>query len=79
MAINDIALLAKRDGADVTNVPQKPMTFNSIVTELERLKVLIPSELDPSSVSPKPSSETSKVEASLSSAFHKEARTIFFL
>ena len=65
--------LCKQDGADISTVSSKPLSFTALVAELERVGVLSPT-IDPKVVpgSSKPALENQ--EAELSANFEKEVK-----
>ena len=73
-AIKDLALLAQQEGADVSSVATKALSFSNIVSDLEKLGIIKPSDAQNSSASPGPSLDKNRVNPALSSAFHKEVR-----
>ena len=74
-ALNDLTLLCKEEGADVSKVSTKPLSLAALVSELEQLGLVKPSEspVKPPGPPPKPAIEPS-LEHSLSSNFQADVR-----
>ena len=74
-AIQDLSILCKNDGADISTVSSKPLTFSALVAELERLGILAPNA-DPKAAPPSKPSSSVELETSLSDHFAKEESEI---
>ena len=61
---------AKKENADLTNIPDKPLSFTDAIKLLEKLGLLRPTQ----SLTPGAGSEPSTTELALSAAHHYEVK-----
>ena len=82
-ALNDLTMLCQEEGADVSKVSTKPLSLAALVSELEQLGLVKPSEspVKPPAPPPKPpgpptkpATEPPNLEQSLSSNFQTDVR-----